>query len=390
MDYLNALPVEIWLEILTDAASFINVPPDPHSHLSLLRDTHYPYDQAKQMQPRRLNLILVCKLFHRLAEPLLYTEIVLSEKNQFAKFQSIATTKTFYDQPCVNLTRSLFVYWEASLVFNDPQQKFGASYPQFPHNIFPNLISFVGYAVRARICSNWGARINEHPPPLTHTTFNPIGNGGRGRASYAVPALFRLSTMSLGFNIKYKPIENGPHSPLNALRSLSLRQREFLHSDVLQLELPSLRSLYLELIEDEDAILITHDFIKKHGKNLVELELSIDARSNLAPLLPRGLFEMCTALKTLSFTAQLFGPIMSTQEENIIHYHDLSNLIIIVDPVKDRSRVEAHSSWLSYDRFPNLSLITFMLDNCDDVVTSNLFRTSALTLFPRINLAFEK
>jgi hypothetical protein len=171
----------------------------------------------------------------------------------------------------------------------------------------------------------------------------------------------------------------------------SIFQRDFAFSKILQLELPSLMSLYLELVQNEGTFLATHKFLEKHGKQLVELELSIDPMSSPIIFAPCGLFDMCTALKKLSFTAELLRPIMFTREGTVIPFQAPSNLIMFVNPVRDQVSIEDYSFLVIHDRFPNLSLITFVFDNCDDVVIQDAFRTWALTLdFPGIDLAFEK
>jgi len=148
--------------------------------------------------------------------------------------------------------------------------------------------------------------------------------------------------------------------------------------------------LYLELVQNEGTFSVTHKFLEKHGKQLVELELSIDPMSRPIIFVPCGLFDMCTALKKLSFTAQLFEQIMFSREGTVIPFQAPSNLVMFVNPIRDKVRIEG-SFLVIRDRFPNLSLITFVFDNCDDVVIQDSFRTSVLTLdFPGIDLAFEK
>lgn len=151
MNYLSMLRVELWTEIILLAAPFINVPPDPATHLSIFRKSSHRSDKAKKIQIFRLGLLHVCQTFYSLVEPLLYKELALSGERQVQCLREIVNTKRIRDQPCFKLTKSLFIYPEAISTLKG----------QAPIcDIFPNLITMVAYEDNQRLFWMWTLRMD--------------------------------------------------------------------------------------------------------------------------------------------------------------------------------------------------------------------------------------
>lgn len=160
---MESLPVELWTEIVLLASPFVNIPPDPATHLSILRKPTYSPGKARAAQAFRLGLLHVSRKFYRLAEPFLYKEVTLSGKRQVQRLRKIAKTKKFKSSPRLELTKSLFIYPGAISTFT-------SSAPV--HDLFPNLITMVAYEANQRLFWMWD--IKDGYPSLTHTTIYPI------------------------------------------------------------------------------------------------------------------------------------------------------------------------------------------------------------------------
>jgi hypothetical protein len=99
---------------------------------------------------------------------------------------------------------------------------------------------------------------------------------------------------------------------------------------------------------------------------------------------------MCPALETLSFVADSVQPMVPQMGRMVGPYFALSKLVMGVYRTESMEDIEEHSAWFTRSRFPNLAFITFVFDYYDNMSTRDSFRTSALTLFPGIDLAFEE
>lgn len=361
MDSLDILPIEIWTEIILLAAPFVNIPPDPLTHLNFLCKSTYEPNRARIMQGNRLNLLCVCRSFYWVVEPLLYKEVILSGEGKAQCFRNNAITKRFGDQSCLEITKSLFIYQEAlsTIVDQTPIQ-----------DLLPNLVTMVAYEQKNRLFWMW--EIINGSRTLTHTTMYPIKN----QSTHPSSALRRCSLVHFIRNEATHPIYTNIYA-VSMSRSAIRNFRD--------LALPSLRQLFLEVgsVRFRENI---RAFIEKNGSELVELEYAKAPNWPITVSFPQRLFEICHRLTKLRFNARSVRPCFpSTMDEVGIPHHSLTNLVMFVKASDGLSYIEGHSNWFTLARFPRLSQVTLLLEDYENTEV-NSFHSSVSLLFPNVDI----
>jgi hypothetical protein len=371
MDFLNALPPEVWRHIVALSAEYTFSGARCLSYFDQI-----DYDTIKDNQLHLSRLQLVCRALYPFVEEFLYSDVLLISTRGCEAFLRSATTQKSNGRTYGERTKSIYFNFRTSS-FN----------PEIAGKVLvtcPNLVS---------LQVNIESRRADSSIPL----FLQMDTSGRlllnSFAWTGVAAFTELRQLSLRYP-KLASLKLGSNCPIYgavtfpSVERLSINLTNFHNRIGTFLDLPSLKHLHLQMYRGLELYSILQD----EGHKLLSLELA-QAYVGLDNIfLPKDLFELCPKLEYLAFeNVGTISPQFLANSQGAAD-HPLSTLVIYLD-FWDLTRhllsLQCHAKNFAPEWCPNLRSVLLIRRSWGDPKRGQ-FEKTARDLFPRSTVEFKR